>query len=188
MVSRWLVTTNSPWWLRNSQRKLVRCRTRNHHQKIFQRLRVDSEVLAAPVDLEKLNDNWVGGHWKIINETSSKGYKWILHRAQPLLTEKQLMKSKPLPSLKSWTKPIPKVTRGFESACSPCWLRKSQQKLSRWRLGNHQQNKFQSWQLDFSARRACVDLETVTENWATVVFEIMNETYSKGDAWIRKCS
>jgi hypothetical protein len=45
---------------------------------------VDSEVLAAPVDTEKVNENSVGGD--CLNETSSKGDKWILQRAQPLLT------------------------------------------------------------------------------------------------------
>jgi hypothetical protein len=41
---------------------------------------MDLEVLAAPVDSEKVNENWVGGEWEIINETSSKGDKWILQR------------------------------------------------------------------------------------------------------------
>ena len=41
---------------------------------------------------------------------------------------------------------------------------------------------FQRWQLYFSARPAPVDLETVIENWATAVSEIVNETDSKGDA------
>jgi hypothetical protein len=35
-----------------------------------------------------------------------------------------------------------------------------------------------------SARPAPVDLETVNENWATAVSEIMNETDSKGVALI----
>jgi hypothetical protein len=73
------------------------------------------------------------------------------------------MKTEPLASPKSWAKPIPKVTLGFGSARSPCWLRKSQRKLSRWRLGNRQRNKFQRWQVDSSARPAPVDLETVHE-------------------------
>jgi hypothetical protein len=47
---------------------------------------VDSEVLSAPVDSEKVNEKRVRGDWKIVNETSSKGDKWILQRAQPLLT------------------------------------------------------------------------------------------------------
>jgi len=47
---------------------------------------VDSEVLAAPVDLENINENGVGGDWEIINETTSKGDVWIRQRAQPLLT------------------------------------------------------------------------------------------------------
>jgi hypothetical protein len=48
--------------------------------------RVDSKVLAAPVDSENVNENWVGGDWEIVKETSSKGDKWILQRAQPQLT------------------------------------------------------------------------------------------------------
>jgi hypothetical protein len=28
---------------------------------------VDSKVLAALVDSEKVNENWVGGDWEIIN-------------------------------------------------------------------------------------------------------------------------
>jgi len=44
---------------------------------------VDSEVLAAPVDSEKFNENSDGGDWEIINEIRYKGDKWILQRAQP---------------------------------------------------------------------------------------------------------
>ena len=33
-----------------------------------------------------------------------------------------------------------------------------------------------------------VDLETLNENGATVVSATVNETDSKGDAWIQKCS
>ena len=40
------------------------------------------------------------------------------------------------------------------------------------------------WQVDSSARLAPFDLETVNENWAIPVSEIVNETDSKGDAWI----
>jgi hypothetical protein len=39
---------------------------------------VDSEVLAAPVDSEKLNENEVGVDWEIIIETPLKGDTWIL--------------------------------------------------------------------------------------------------------------
>jgi hypothetical protein len=67
---------------------MVRCRLRNHHLKTFQRGRVDSEVLAAPVDWEKVNENWVVGDWEIVNETTFKGDAWIHQRAQPLLTQK----------------------------------------------------------------------------------------------------
>jgi hypothetical protein len=47
---------------------------------------VDSEVLAAPVHSEKVNQNGVGAEWEIVNETTSKGDAWIRQRAQPLLT------------------------------------------------------------------------------------------------------
>ena len=47
---------------------------------------MDSEGLAAPVDSENVNENGVGAHWEIVNETSSKGDTWIHYRAQPLLT------------------------------------------------------------------------------------------------------
>jgi hypothetical protein len=36
--------------------------------------------------------------------------------------------------------------------------------------------------VDSSARPAPVDLEIVKENWATIVFEIINETDFEGDA------
>ena len=39
--------------------------------------------------------------------------------------------------------------------------------------------------MDSSASQAPVDLETVNETWAIIVSEIINETESKGDAWIR---
>jgi hypothetical protein len=38
---------------------------------------VDSEVLAALVNSEKLNQNEVGAELEIINETTSKGDAWI---------------------------------------------------------------------------------------------------------------
>jgi len=47
---------------------------------------VDSEVLAAPVHSEKVNENWVGAEWEIVNETTSKGDAWIRQRAQPLVS------------------------------------------------------------------------------------------------------
>ena len=47
---------------------------------------MDSEVLAAAVDLEKANENWVGADWEIINETTSKCDVLIRQHAQPLLT------------------------------------------------------------------------------------------------------
>jgi hypothetical protein len=40
----------------------------------------------SPVDSEKDNENWVGGVWEIVKETTSKGDAWIHQRAQPLLT------------------------------------------------------------------------------------------------------
>jgi hypothetical protein len=46
---------------------------------------VDSEVHAAPVDSEKVNENGVGADCEIINETTSKGDAWICQLTQPLL-------------------------------------------------------------------------------------------------------
>jgi hypothetical protein len=57
---------------------------------------VDLEALAAPIYSEN------------INETTSKGDAWILEVAQLLLTKKKS------------TKQLPKVTRGFGRARSPC--------------------------------------------------------------------
>jgi len=68
---------------------------------------VDSEALVAPVDSEN------------VNETTSKRDAWIRQRAQPLFTQKQSMKTEPLPSPKSSKKSIPMVTRGFVNATSP---------------------------------------------------------------------
>jgi hypothetical protein len=42
--------------------------------------------------------------------------------------------------------------------------------------------------MDSLACPTAFDLETVNENCATAVSKIMNETDSKGDAWIQKCS
>ena len=40
--------------------------------------------------------------------------------------------------------------------------------------------------MDLSTRPTPVDLEKVNENLATTLSEIVNETDSKGDAWIRQ--
>jgi hypothetical protein len=42
--------------------------------------------------------------------------------------------------------------------------------------------------VDSSAHQAPVDLETLNENGAIVVSATVNETDSKGDAWMQKCS
>jgi hypothetical protein len=77
-------------------------------------------MLAAPVDSKNVNENGVVGDWEIVKETTSKGDGWIRQRAQPLLTEKLLMKTEPLPSPKLSTKPIPKLTRGFVTTNNTC--------------------------------------------------------------------
>ena len=154
------VSDHRPYWLRNSQRKLSRSRLRNHHRNTFQRWPVDSEALAAYVDSEK------------VKETTTKGDTWILQRAQALLNQKLSTKTKSVPTGKSSTKPLSKVTRGFGRARSPCWLRKSQR------------NNFKRWRVDSSARPAPIDWETVNENWATADSEIIAEIDSKGHTWI----
>ena len=62
----------------------------------------------------------------------------------------------------------------FDSAKSPCWLR------------NHKRNCFQGWRMDSTAQTAPVDSEIINENWVTVDLEILNETASTDDAWIRQ--
>ena len=46
---------------------------------------MDSEVLAAPVDSDKVNENGVVAESEIINETPSTGDVWIRESTQPLL-------------------------------------------------------------------------------------------------------
>jgi hypothetical protein len=41
------------------------------------------EDLAAPVDLEKVNENRIGADWEIVTETPSKGDTWICKRRSP---------------------------------------------------------------------------------------------------------
>jgi len=113
----------------------------------------------SPIDSEIVNENWVAADSEIITETASTGDKWIHQRtkplltrkhSQPLLTKKRSTKTKSVSTRKSSMKQLPKMTRGFVSALSSCWPRKSQWK------------------------------------WATADSEIINETDSKGDAWIRQ--
>jgi hypothetical protein len=40
--------------------------------------------------------------------------------------------------------------------------------------------------LDSSSRPTPIDLETVNENWATIVSKIFNEIDFEGDKWIRQ--
>jgi len=70
------------------------------------------EALAALVDSEKINENRVDAHWKIIIKTPSKGNVTNRKRLQPLLTQKKSMKQ------------IPKVMRGFVSAHSHVYSEK----------------------------------------------------------------
>jgi hypothetical protein len=49
---------------------------------------MDSEVLAAPVDSEIVNENWATTVSEIVNETDSKADAWIRQLPQPLLTQK----------------------------------------------------------------------------------------------------
>jgi len=96
------------------------------------------------------------------------------------------MKTESLSPQKSSTKPLPQVTHGFLSEHNLCWLINSQQKLSRCRLRNHHRKTFQRWHMDSWAPAAPVDSEKVKENWLGANLEIIIETTSKGDAWIRQ--
>jgi len=78
-------------------------------------------------------------------------------------------------------KHLAKVTRGFISAHSPCWLRKSQQKRSRCWLGNHHLNNFQRWCVDSKELSAPIVSEKDNENGAGANWEIITEKPSKGE-------
>jgi hypothetical protein len=78
---------------------------------------MDSTAQKAPVASE------------ILNETASTGEAWIRQRKQPLWTQKTSMKTESLPTQKSLTKLLPRVTHGFDSRNSPYGLRNHQQKL-----------------------------------------------------------
>ena len=198
-MTRGFERARSPCWLRKSQRKLGRCRLRNDYRNNFQRWRVDSEEPAVPLDLEKVNENGVGASWETspihlpkvtrgfgsarspswLRKSQRNNYlRWYVDSeelAAPVDSEKST-KTEAVATGKSSMKQLPKVSRGFGGARSPCWLRKSQRKQSRCWLGNPHRNTFQRWCLDLEALAAPVDTEKV------------NKTTSKGDAWIRKSS
>jgi hypothetical protein len=69
---------------------------------------------------------------------------------------------------------LPWVTHGFDSVKSPCRIINHQRKQSRCLLRNNQQNCFHKWRMDSTTQRAPFDSE------------IINETATKGDAWIRQ--
>jgi len=87
---------------------------------------------------------------------------------------------------KSSTKPLPPVTHGFDSANNPCGLRNHHRQLSRCRLKNHQPNCFHGWGMDSTSQRALVGSKIINEIWVASDLEIINETASTGDTWIRQ--
>ena len=95
-------------------------------------------------------------------------------------------KTESVSTRKSSTKQIPKVTLGFISAPSPSWLRKGRWKLSQCRLKNHHRDSFQRWRVDSEALAGPVDSDNVNENGVGADSEMVNETPSTGDAWIRE--
>jgi hypothetical protein len=88
------------------------------------------------------------------------------------------MKTESLVTQKSSTKLLPRVTHAFDSAKSPCGLRNHQQNLSCCRIINHQRNYFHGLSMDSTAQTAPPSLE--------IISEIINETASTGDEWIRQ--
>jgi hypothetical protein len=118
-------SANNPSGLRNHQRKLSRCRLKNHQPNCFDGWCMDSTAQRALVDS------------KIINETASTGDAWIRQCKQPMWVTKPSKKTESLPTQKS--------TR----------------------------NCFQGWHIDSTAQTTPMDSE------------IMNETASTADAWIR---
>jgi len=64
----------------NHQRKLSRCRLKNHQQNYFHSWRMDSSAHTTPIDSEIINENWVATDSEIINETASTADAWIRQR------------------------------------------------------------------------------------------------------------
>jgi hypothetical protein len=64
----------------------------------------------------------------------------------------------------------------------------SHRKWSRCRLENRHRNTCQRWRVDSEELTSLVDSEKDNKNGVGVAWEIITETPSKGDAWIRKCS
>ena len=99
---------------------------------------------------------------EIFNKTASTGDAWIRQQQQHLRPQK------------SSTKLLPRVMHGFDSAKGPCGLRNHQRKLSPCRIRNLQQNCFHEGRMDSTAQTAHAG------------YEVINETASTGDAWIRQ--
>jgi hypothetical protein len=90
---------------------------------------VDSKALAAPVDSEKVNENGVGADWEIVTETPSIGDALMQKNSQPLLTKKKSTKTESVQTWKSSPKHLPKVTRGFGSSQPLLTQKKSTKQL-----------------------------------------------------------
>jgi len=144
-------STHSRWQLRNHQRKLSRCKLRNHQRNCVQGRIMDLTPQTALMGSEIIKENWVAAFFEIISKTASTSEAWIRQRKQPMWAQKSSKKTKSLPTQKSSTKLLPRVTHGFDSANSLCWLRNHQQKLSRCRLNNHQRNWFHGWHMDLTS-------------------------------------
>jgi hypothetical protein len=61
---------------------------------------MDSSAHTAPVDSERVKENWVAAYSEIAPENAFKGDEWIRQPTQPLLTHKQSRKTKSLPTQK----------------------------------------------------------------------------------------
>ena len=139
------VSARSPCLLRNIQRKQCRCRLGNHQRNNFQRRRVDSEELIAPVDSEKVNENGVGATWEIISETPSKGDTLIWKRSLALVDSEKVKENGVGAHWEIVTETPSKGDAWIWKRRSPCWLQKSER------------NNFQRWRVDSEELAAPVD-------------------------------
>jgi len=174
-----------------------RCRLGNRHGNTFQRWRMDLEApqpllttkkwtkqlpkvtrgfrrARSPCWLRKSQQKW--SRWRLGNHHQNTFLRWRVDLEAPQL----------LLTTKKWTKQLPKVMHGFGRARSPCWVRNIQRKQSRCRLRNYHRNSFQRWRVDSEALVAPFDIEKVNKNGVGADSEILNETPSIGDAWIRE--
>jgi len=63
------ISAHSPCWLRKKQGKRSHYPLKNSPRNFFHRWQIDSSAHTAPVDIERIKENWIVAHSEIISET-----------------------------------------------------------------------------------------------------------------------